>query len=281
MRREALRAAVARRAPDLARRLDAALLDPAPSLRHFARVHLAPARPPGFADVYRRRLADLTARPASEVKPADLATAVAGVGETGGAGDVPAVVPLVRHPSARVARSAIRAAAALAARAATRTAAPGSDDAATVAATDALLDTLSDGRPGVCRAARSALLALPPVPADRLWSAFASAGDGGTPPPHARAAVLSLANDQPGWATLSLLLRAAASGDGRSGGGPGDAAVRDAAAAELRRWHARAFRWVSPPTAAERSRAAADLASAAPRLPPDLAASLALLIRGA
>jgi hypothetical protein len=101
IRLEAIYAFVRAGADDAGRKLTAALLDPAASVRLAARYYLREAKIAAASDFvghYRRNLSGGTGR---------LVAAIAGLAETGTGEDAPLLDPWLEHPSARVVRATL------------------------------------------------------------------------------------------------------------------------------------------------------------------------------
>lgn len=159
--------------------LERALLDRNESVRWAARYYLGRMGVTGFADAYRRTLASSSAP--------RLRAALGGLEQTGDAGDVARILPLLQHESGPVARAALRALWKLD-RAGTRPRA---------------LELLLDPRPGVpAAAARLISPALPPdLPA--LWRAATIA-----PQLVGRLRALALVYELPWWLALPRAIEA-------------------------------------------------------------------------
>lgn len=185
VRREALRGFVRllpERAPAELRR---ALFDPHASVREEARYHLAEKGESDFAFVYRQTLANNAER--------DLYSALGGIGETGTADDSAAVLPYVRHGTAKVRRAAVKALARL-------------NGGAHL---DIFLTALRDGSPSVSREARKALASrAAKVGGERLWEIFRASAV-----PHVRRSALYLLSRLGKWDGIYYLVRAAGDHD--------------------------------------------------------------------
>lgn len=240
IRREA-HALYARRVPALAgAKTREALMDPSGAIRDFAQRRLS-----GTVDVaglYREALRDGPVRPG----------AVAGLGETGNASDVPLLMPLLAHPLVAVRREAVTALGRL------------EGDGGV----EALRELFLDPAPSVCRAAAAAL----------------SQGAGRVTPewlrrclfrpgllPHAARQALELISALSRFDALPLLIDAAALPDEPS---------RARALQHLGRWMAESLRSfaASPPPA--RIRELREVVREARHLEPRLAHELDHLLRG-
>ena len=226
--------------PAAAETLQAALLDPAASVRHDARFYLG-KRTFGtdFAAGYRAALGG-----------AQRAAAIAGLGETGVPGDWTLALPLLGGKP-REARAALKAAARL--------------DAD--ACHEVLLATLADAREGV---GHEALLLLPhrlpeqdSAPLRRLWSEAAS--------PAARRTLAEALLRLPPWPGLLALVSCARTDP---------EAPRGAAAGALARWQPeqRAYYAPEPPPPELRDRIAAALRDATAALPEETATRIERLL---
>jgi HEAT repeat protein len=183
VRREALRVRLQALPETAEPALERALLDRSPSVREFARFHLARVRPADFPAFYRNVL---SAR-------AHVPQAIAGLGETGTRADAPSLVPFLTAPDRRTRQAAVRAVGTLA-----------GDEYAGL-----LAERLTDEGPKVVREARQALQgqadALGP---ERLWAIFT-----GGRRRHVRVAALALIDHTGTWGKLPYLIRAAADPD--------------------------------------------------------------------
>lgn len=215
VRREGLLAAFERARSDASERARRALFDPNRSIRELARFVLSRELPGLAADAYYRATLGTE-------DPRRLATALAGLGETGDRSDAQLVAPFVTHHRVAVRKSAIRALGRL--------------DAAPSAAV--LLAALADPSPGVSHAARDALLANP-----ALYDAETVAGLVRTVPyVHGMLDAVALADTLGKWPSLVLLLEASASDQ---------LAVANAARAGLERWTSQSNRRFAPPRPSE------------------------------
>jgi hypothetical protein len=198
-------------------RLEAALLDRAPSVRGAARFYLSQLRPGyAFAASYRRTLEE------ASVDMKQRAIAIAGLGETGDRDDAALLAFEIASSSARVAKAALRACARL----------------APSECLGEITTAVEDRRPGVARLARRLLEGRPPSAA-RIADWIERA-----PWTHTRVHALTLAATLEPWQALLQLARAA-SNDRME--------VRAAALVELERWLERRKRSVyriPPPSAA-------------------------------
>jgi HEAT repeat protein len=217
VRREAL-LGFAEQLPELApAELRAALLDRCAAMRQVAQFYLRRAGPEDVAAFYRERTRD-----AQGVK---LRAAVAGLGETGSAGDATGLLRFLSHPEPGVRCAAVRAVRRL-------------DGDANI---DVLLAAVQDRSPGVARAARDAVAPriqlVQPAWLETMLEARAE--------PHVRRAALSLVAELRWWDGAPLLIRAA---------GSDDEATRKLAANHIRRWGRNEGRLTARPTPSELSR---------------------------
>ncbi|MBD0319474.1 MAG: HEAT repeat domain-containing protein, partial [Gemmatimonadetes bacterium] len=178
------------------------------------------------------------------------AAALAGLGETGSADDVPLVEPYLSARSAATRRAAVGALAQL----------------APEAAVPHFLRALADGNPGVSKAARTALAPR----AGRAGSAelWRLASEGGAE--HVRRNALVLIAALGKWESIGWLLRACVLDDEVSG----------VAAGLVRRWTDRFNRSGAQPAGDQIDRAKRALEAAAPVLRKGLATELRFLMKG-
>ncbi len=186
-------------------------LDPHPHVRGTARWFLKTI--PGFDGraLYREAVGSVSGE-------RELIGAVEGLGEIGSPEDAELVLPLVRHPHARVRTAAVHALGSI-----------GSKEHR-----EAIVAALSDPSARVCRAARRVLLRGAPVDPVRL--AFAALRSRYT---HERRAAVELAGAHDHWVAGVLLLRIAATSDAET-------AAR--ASAALATWELRYNRVFTAPT---------------------------------
>jgi len=213
IRGEGITAAAERLGDDAEKWLTAGLLDPSKSVREIARFFL---RRSGlrsdFAAYYRERLHDPDVQ--------RLASAIAGLGETGGASDVHLVLPFLEHERPKVRRPALRALSSL-------------DPEATL---PRIVEMLHDPAPSVSHAARQTLRRRRVDPA-AVTSVFRTAAHS-----HSRFDALALGTTLSKWDSLPLLLEAATDDDPR---------LRTAARTWLKAWVAKQNRSFAQPTAAQ------------------------------
>jgi hypothetical protein len=217
VRREAL-AGFAEQLPEVApAELRPALLDRYAGMRHVAQFYLRRSGQEDLAPFYRDRMRD-----AQGVK---LWVAIAGLGETGFAGDAPDLLRFLSHPEPRVRRAAVRAIRRL-------------DGDSNI---DVLLAAVQDPSPRVARAARDAVAPrihlVQPVWLETILESRAE--------PHTCRAALSLVAELRWWDGAPLLIRAA---------GSDDEATRKLAAKHIRRWGGNEGRLTARPTRQEVSR---------------------------
>lgn len=202
VRREALHANL-ERFPELApAELREALLDSSATMRGIARYHLGKSGDFNLPGFYRQVLA-------SSVLSSKLGAALSGLGETGTAADVGAILPYLSNPLVRVQRAAVRAVGRL----------DGDNHL------DALLTALADERPSVTHEAREALCPrLGLLDGDTLWRLFKTASK-----PHVRRDVLILLASLPKWESVPFLVEAATDEDPM---------IQELAGKRLRGWYA-------------------------------------------
>lgn len=183
------------------------LLDPCKSLRELVRFYLRQQGPLDFAPIYRQEVMRLAVLGTQPGVGARLATAIAGLGETGSASDADSIELFTIDDRPRVRKAALLALGRLA----------GEGGQATLAA------ALSDPHPGVCQAALHALggrLLL--VGETAVWRAF-----GEQRSPQCRRYLVRALAYLPRWASVRCLLRAS---------GDPDPAVAAEAQLRLLRW---------------------------------------------
>jgi len=183
VRRESLRALLARQPAEAPLALTAALLDRSQGLRDFARFYLRNLGLANFAEHYRAAIA------AAECLP----TAIAGLGETGSPSDLPILTPFLSHPRAQIRSAATRAIARL----------------AQPEHANLLLSILRDDSKRVVSEAKNGLQRLiNDVPLAALVETFRN-----DPRRHVRAASLALIGEHDTWPALPYLIAAAADTD--------------------------------------------------------------------
>ncbi|HZZ42609.1 MAG TPA: HEAT repeat domain-containing protein [Tepidisphaeraceae bacterium] len=189
----------------------AALLDPHVSIREFARFHLRNHEPFDFIEFYLDHL--------STTENEILTTAIAGVGETGKPAHAATLIQFLNHRNALVRRASIRAIAHL--------------DPEHHA--EQLIAALQDSSVAVARIARDAIHTRPHLASpENLWSIFTS-----TTHQHVRGFTLDLIALAPWWNSISLFIRAVATGD---------EFVRQRVAVHLSNWEISPVRYLARPT---------------------------------
>lgn len=245
IRAAALAAAAHRGAGNVDAALVSSLMDRNRVVREIAQFHTRRrGLVPDVAALYRARLAD------TDATPRTVATAVAGLGETGTTDDMRLVLPLLAHERAYVRAAAVRALAAL--------------DAD--GQLPRFVEALGDPAPSVSRAAREALR-----PRARLVGAVTLARVvRDTPHSHGRVDALAAAAALGKWDRLPILVESTASFDER---------VRALADQQLTAWIARQNRESTPPTQPQIDAARAALDAHRPTVAPFIARELNAVLR--
>lgn len=210
VRREALYGYVEKLPERAKAELTRSLLDRHASMRETGRFYLRKMGQQDFAQFYRDSL---------QAEGDELASAIAGMGETGVAADAQRLAGFLDHANARVRRATVGAIGHL----------------NTTEFVEQLLRAVEDPSPAVAKVARSVLLLRPHMlPPQRLWTIFQSTGSA-----HTRRIVLSLIAALRWWDAAPRLMMATASDDQK---------LRDVAMDRLHRWLRNSSRLVVRPT---------------------------------
>lgn len=229
VRLEALNAWVTFFADDATAKLLTALMDPSASVREFARFQLRARAEIDFARCYRDAMA--------ATNPGRLATAIAGLADTGTLFDADCLIPYLSHLSARVRRAAVRAIARL-----------GGDRYRCQ-----VMERVLDAAPSVSAQARRVLqVCAATFSGVELWSRFEAPAAA-----HVRMNLLHLLAALPKWESLPYLIHAV---------NEKDAAIASLARQFVARWNSTYNRSQSAPSQEQLARAAAALSQSAPVL---------------